>query len=90
MQVTNHMDCRMNQRGINKQMVDLALEHGVFDGDKIVLRRKDCDEVAAALRQTLKLLERAKCKGGITVVVAGDCQITTYNTGSFARPASKK
>jgi len=21
MQVTNHMDCRMNQRGINKQMV---------------------------------------------------------------------
>jgi len=80
----------MNQRGINKQMVDLAMEHGVVDGDKIVLRRKDCDDVATELRQTLKLLERAKCKGGVTVVIDGGSQITTYNTGSFSRSGSKK
>lgn len=90
MHITHHMDCRMNQRGINKKMVELALEHGDIDGDRIVLRRKDCNEIAAELRQQLKLIERAKNKGGVTVVMNGDTQITTYNTGSFSRLGTRK
>lgn len=90
MQNTIHMDARMNQRGINKELIDLALEYGELEGDKTVLGRKQCNEVMQRLKRELKILERAMSKGGITVVSNGDALITTYRTASFSAKFTKK
>lgn len=89
MQITTHMDARMNQRGINKELIHLALEYGEPNGDKTVLGRKECHEAMQQLRRELKALERAMSKGGITVVSAGEVLITTYRTDSFSSVAEK-
>ncbi len=90
MQTTTHMDARMNQRGINKELINLALEYGEPRGDKTVLGRKECHEVMQQLRRELKALERVVSKGGITVVSDGDVLITTYRTDSFSSTANSK
>ena len=90
MQTTTHMGARMNQRGINRELINLALEYGEPKGDKTVLGRKQCNEVMQQLRRELKALERAMSKGGITVVSHGEILITTYRTDSFSSAAAKK
>ena len=90
MQTTTHMDTRMNQRGINKELVNLALEYGAIEGDKTVLGRKECQEAIQELRRELKALERAMSKGGITVVFEGEALITTYRTDSFSSSVARK
>ena len=90
MQTTSHMDARMNQRGINKELINVALEYGELRGDKTVLGRKECYEAMQQLRRELKVLDRAMSKGGITVVFDGEALITTYRTDSFSSAASRK
>lgn len=90
MRTTTHMDARMNQRGINKEMVNLALEYGEPKGDKTVLGRKECHQAMLQLRRELKVLERAISKGGITVVADGETLITTYRVDSFSSAARNK
>ena len=90
MQTTTHMDARMNQRGINRELINLALEYGEPKGDKTVLGRKQCNEVMQQLRRELKALERAMSKGGITVVSHGEILITTSRPDSFSSAAAKK
>lgn len=90
MQTTAHMDARMNQRGINKELINLALEYGEPKGDKTVLGRKECYEAMQQLRREMKALERALSKGGITLVSDGEALITTYRTGSFSSAAVRK
>lgn len=89
MQTTTHMVTRMNQRGINKELINLALEYGEPKGDKTVLGRKECYDAMQQLRRELKALERAMSKGGITVVSDGEALITTYRTDSFSSSAKK-
>jgi len=89
MQTTTHMVTRMNQRGINKELINLALEYGKPKGDKTVLGRKECHDAMQQLRRELKALERAMSKGGITVVSDGEALITTYRTDSFSSSAKK-
>jgi len=90
MQTTTHMDARMNQRGINRELINLALEYGEPRGDKTVLGRKECQEAMQQLRHDLKALERALSKGGITVVSDGDALITTYRSDSFSSSLAVK
>lgn len=90
MRTTTHMDARMNQRGINKELVNLALEYGEPKGDKTVLGRKECHEAMQQLRRELKVLERAMSKGGVTVVSDGEALITTYRTESFSPSVARK
>ena len=90
MQMTTHMDARMNQRGINKELINVALEYGEPKGDKTVLGRKECQQAMEQLRRELKVLERAMRKGGVTVVSDGENLITTYRTNGFLSPAAKK
>jgi hypothetical protein len=37
---TKHIIDRMNQRGINAKMIELALEYGINKKDKIILDKK--------------------------------------------------
>ena len=90
MQITTHADVRMNQRGITRNQLDLVLEHGEPEGDKLVLSAKSARERMAALKQEMKRLEAVANKGGISVVMDGEAVITTYRTGSFVASTRKK
>lgn len=90
MQITAHADARMNQRGINKKHLGLVLEHGEYDGDKMVLSAKAARKRMATLKQEMKTLESVANKGGITVVINNNCLITTYRANSFSASDAKK
>lgn len=72
---TKHIQQRMSQRGISRDMVDLVLNYGQHEGDKVILSRKASARLMEAARTLAKILD----KGGLVVVASGDAQLTTYN-----------
>lgn len=76
--MTLHFDQRMNQRGINRRLVNLALELGAWSGDRCTLDRKGLDCVIERCDELRRLALKARDKGGIVVVEAGGKEITTY------------
>ncbi len=40
---TNHVKHKMSQRGIRKNLLDIALIYGVLKADKVILNKKRCD-----------------------------------------------
>lgn len=89
MHTTSHIDARMNQRGIRKELVSLALDLGRIEGDRYVLDTKTIRAEMCELRLKLKFLNDAERKGGVVVVAAGGSLVTTYRADSFCRPAPK-
>ncbi len=81
MTFTKHSLQRMNQRGITKEMIDLTIEYGQYQKDKVILKSRDIkkllNKVSREIRAKLmKLLD----KGGLVVVLSDDCAvITVYN-----------
>ena len=89
MHTTTHIDVRMNQRGIRKELVSLALDLGRIEGDRYVLDTKTIRAEMCELRRKLKFLDDAERKGGVVVVAAGDYLVTTYRADAFYRPSAK-
>lgn len=89
MHTTTHIDARMNQRGIRKELVSLALDLGRIEGDRYVLDTKTIRAEMSELRRKLKFLDDADRKGGVVVVAAGDSLVTTYRADSFCRTTTK-
>jgi hypothetical protein len=89
MQMTTHIDARMNQRGIRKDLVDLALDLGEIEGDRYVLTEKIIDAELRETRRRMKTLTEARKKGGVVVVAEGEALITTYRANSFNAKLSK-
>lgn len=89
MQMTAHIDARMNQRGIRKNLVELALDLGEIEGDRYVLTSKMIDAEIEGIRRKMKLLTEARKKGGVVVVADGEALITTYRANSFNAELSK-
>lgn len=79
MRTTIHAQQRMSQRGINRSMVDLCLEHGKIDRNKVLLGRKDAEDLLAKMQDRMKVLKKIIDKGGITVISDNNTIITTYN-----------
>lgn len=82
MQHTHHIKQRMSQRGISQAMVDLVLAHGVIQGDKYVVGRKEAQRRLNELENERRVLTKILDKGGVEVVTEGDALITTYNRNS--------
>lgn len=80
--MTHHMNVRMNQRGIPVDLVNLALQHGEWSGDRCRLDRKGLKRLLAEIDQTRSLALRALDKGGLEVVEAEGNLITTYRVAS--------
>lgn len=89
MNMTHHFDVRANQRGIKKDLVDLTLDLGDLEGDKIVLTSKIIDTEMKGLQRRMKLLSEARKKGGVVVVTDGGNLITTYRKSSFNAKLAK-
>ena len=79
MQNTRHITKRMSQRGVSRKMIELVLEYGVNDGDKVVIGRKEAAVLMENFREYMRLLTKVMDKGGLVVVASGDSLITTYN-----------
>jgi len=78
LQFTKHALARMNQRGITKDMVELALDYGRFVKDKIVLGKKEIKKLIKkypALKSKLLKLFDSK---GLVVVFEDNYIITVY------------
>ena len=90
MHITHHMDVRMNQRGIRRQLVELAIECGEIDGDRYVLGRNQIDNELAELNRRRKLLMEAAQKGGVVVALEGDAAITAFRADSHSRSLARQ
>jgi len=78
--VTYHAEQRMNQRGIQAQMVDMVLEYGEFDHrNRCILGKKDAARTLRELQKKEQALKKILDKGGVVVVAEEDSVITTYN-----------
>jgi hypothetical protein len=69
----------MAQRGITGRMIDVVLEHGRQDQDKIVLDRKGAQHLLDEMRGKEAVLKKIIDKGGLVVVSDSNALITTYN-----------
>ena len=79
---THHINQRLRQRGITKRMIELTLEFGEVQKDKIRLGSRRIKKmlrnhkVSQDLKgDLLKILD----KGGLVVVASGTALITAYN-----------
>jgi hypothetical protein len=82
---TKHYGARISQRGIRERTVELAQQHGIPHGDKLVLGRKQIRFVLEAIDRERKELIRAMDKGGVIVVESCGALITAYHFDSFNR-----
>jgi hypothetical protein len=82
---TKHYLARISQRGIRESTVQLAQQHGIPQGNKLVLGRKQIRSVLDALDRERKELIRAMDKGGVIVVECGGTLVTAYDFDSFNR-----
>jgi hypothetical protein len=80
---TKHYGARISQRGIREATVELAQQHGIPHGDKLVLGRKQIRFVLEAIDRERKELIRAMDKGGVIVVESGGELITAYDFDSL-------
>jgi hypothetical protein len=51
---TSHFETRQNQRGINKEMIDIILAFGESYGDKIMLSQKQAIQLSQEIKFLLK------------------------------------
>lgn len=79
MNTTQHFAQRMTQRGVSREMVNLVRDHGVLDGDRVVLGHKEAARLIQQFMETLRILKKIQDKGGLVVVECGDSLVTTYN-----------
>jgi hypothetical protein len=85
MVTTKHCQTRMSQRGLPKKLLDLVLEFGKTNGDKLILNKKNTQKVINEIDKMRKELLKIMDKGGVTVVVDNEILITAYNTNSYRK-----
>lgn len=75
-----HVQQRMNQRGITRDIIDLVLRYGKAQHDcKVTLKRKEAQAILATMQREMKVLKKILDKGGVVVVEDNNTLITTYN-----------
>jgi len=65
MTLTKHAQERVNQRGLTQTFINLVLEHGSLEYApggiyRLVLRRRDRQEIVSQLKQMLRAVEQAR------------------------------
>ena len=76
---THHINQRLRQRGITKRMVELTLEFGEVQADKIRLGTRRIKKLLRTHKDIKGDLLKILDKGGLVVVVSGATLITAYN-----------
>jgi len=76
---TLHINQRARQRGITNRMIELTLEYGVVQADKIKLGTRRIKKLLRTHKHIKADLLKIMDKGGLVVVVSGAAMITAYN-----------
>ena len=76
---TLHINQRVRQRGITNRMIELTLEYGTVQSDKIKLGTKRIKKLLRTHKHIKADLLKIMDKGGLIVVVSGAAMITAYN-----------
>lgn len=76
---TLHINQRVRQRGITNRMIELTLEYGIVQADKVKLGTKRIKKLLQTHRHLKADLLKIMDKGGLVVVVSGAAMITAYN-----------
>lgn len=80
---SRHVTQRMGQRGVTGDMIDLVQQYGKPQHDcKVVLQRKDAEQLLAKMKREMKVLKKILDKGGVAIVEDNNTLITTYNCNS--------
>ena len=78
LQFTKHALDRMNQRGITKDMIELALDYGKFMKDKVVLGKKEIKKLIKKYPNLKSKLLKLFDSKGLVVVFENNYIITVY------------
>ncbi len=76
---TLHINQRVRQRGITNRMIELTLEYGIVQADKIKLGSRRIKKLLRTHKHIKADLLKIMDKGGLVVVVSGAAMITAYN-----------
>lgn len=76
---TLHINQRIRQRGITNRMIELTLEYGTVQADKVKLGTKRIKKLLRTHKHLKADLLKVMDKGGVIVVVSGAAMITAYN-----------
>lgn len=85
MSKTRHIQQRMSQRSIRKEMLELVKIFGVDSGDKTILNKRGIDLALKELREISKTMHKMRSRGGMVLVETGEFEITSYAIDSFQR-----
>lgn len=78
LQFTHHALTRMSQRGITKEMIELALDYGRFVKDKVILGRKEIKKLIKKYPYLKSKLLKLFDSKGLVVVFEDNYIITVY------------
>lgn len=56
--LTHHIKSKMSQRGINKNLLELVLIHGLIKKDKVILNKKRCEKFLKKLDKHHRKVKR--------------------------------
>ena len=76
---TFHINKRLRQRGITNRMIELTLEFGEVQADKIRLGTRRIKKLLRTHKDLKKDLLKILDKGGLVFVASGATLITAYN-----------
>ena len=76
---TLHINQRARQRGITNRMIELTMEYGIVQADKIKLGTRRIKKLLHTHKHIKADLLKIMDKGGLVVVVSGAAMITAYN-----------
>jgi len=77
---TYHAQVRVNQRGITKDMIELALDYGKYVKDKVIFGKREAKKLLNKFRKSKEMkskLLKIMDKGGVVLVVDNGI-ITAY------------
>ena len=86
---TRHFKQRLSQRSIEDGMVDVLLQFGVVDGDKLILNRDSCLFLAEIFEKMKQTMLRMSKKGGVTIVEADNVLLTAYIFNGYKKGRNK-
>lgn len=79
MRMTKHIQTRMNQRGITREMIELVLAYGQDQHGKVSLNRKNTQRLLAQKQREIQVIKKILDKGGVVVVEDDNTLVITYN-----------
>lgn len=85
MSKTRHIQQRMSQRGIQQSMIDMTLEYGEPQGDKVILNKKGLDCILKEIEKLKQCALKLRQKGGLVVIDCHNTLITAYALNSYSR-----